>query len=44
MRSQFPKASKTHESTKDYREAVDISNFYGRTTELAQLQDWIISV
>ncbi len=36
------KVSKT-QSIRDYREAVDISNFYGRTTELAQLQDWIIS-
>ncbi|MDJ0692443.1 MAG: WD40 repeat domain-containing protein [Xenococcaceae cyanobacterium MO_188.B32] len=37
------KVSKTQKSTRDCREAVDVSNFYGRTTELAQLQDWIIS-
>ncbi|MDJ0651071.1 MAG: WD40 repeat domain-containing protein, partial [Xenococcaceae cyanobacterium MO_188.B19] len=34
--------SKTQASTVDFRETVDVSNFYGRTTELAQLQDWII--
>ena len=36
-------ASKTQKFTRDCREAVDVSNFYGRTTELAQLQDWIVS-
>ncbi len=36
-------AYKTQTSTIDCREAVDVSNFYGRTTELAQLQDWSVS-
>ena len=35
--------SKTQKSTRDCREAVDVSNFYDRTTELEQLQDWIVS-
>ncbi len=36
-------SSKTQTFTRDCREAVDVSNFYGRTTELAQLQDWSVS-
>ncbi|MEM8832819.1 MAG: NB-ARC domain-containing protein, partial [Cyanobacteria bacterium P01_G01_bin.19] len=34
--------SETQVSTRDFREVVDVSNFYGRTTELTQLQDWLI--
>ena len=36
-------SSKAQTFTRDCREAVDVSNFYGRTTELAQLQDWSVS-
>ncbi|NEP60578.1 MAG: NACHT domain-containing protein [Symploca sp. SIO2G7] len=35
--------SSTHTKThQDWGEAVDISTFYGRTTELAQLEQWIV--
>ncbi|NER98823.1 MAG: NACHT domain-containing protein [Symploca sp. SIO1B1] len=36
-RSSIP--TKTHQ---DWGEAIDISTFYGRTTELAQLEQWIV--